>query len=72
MSQLELEWITGRFYGFDLQYRRYGTTWIAPWRATVVVSKNERSQYRIETFGTTPSEAIDALVSEVRALDGQP
>ena len=59
-----------RFAGLDLQYRRDGIgTRRGEWRARLVVSKNERDAYRIETFGGTAQSAIAKLVDAVAEID---
>lgn len=63
--------ITGRFSGLDIQYRAAwrGIGWREAWRVRIVTNKNERDDYRIETWGPTASDAIEAAVVSMRLVD---
>lgn len=60
-----------RFHGVSLEFRRSGTPWPAPWRATLHASKNERGEYRAEVFSDSPKAAIDSLIILVKGIDGE-
>jgi hypothetical protein len=49
-----------RFNGVDIQYRRSGTNWPAPYRVRVLVNKNEREECRTTVFCDTFEEAVKA------------
>lgn len=65
----QLEYLGNRFHGADLSFRRKGTDWPAPWRARLHATKNERSEYRIQSFGNTAEEAIARLVASVESVE---
>lgn len=65
----QLEYLGNRFHGADLSFRRKGTDWPAPWRARLHATKNERSDYRIQSFGNTAEEAIARLVASVESVE---
>ncbi len=70
MDQLEyLKTLGARFHGITLDYRRSGTNWPAAWRVCLVSTKNERGDYRLECYGDTPEQAIDALQTMVVKVD---
>lgn len=56
------------FYGFDLKRRKHGTDWPKPWRAAVMTSKNEISDYRVSAYGDTAEEACQLLLDRVAAI----
>lgn len=64
--------ITERFAGVDIQYRRRQPEWPAPWRATLIANKNERSDYRITVYGETLVDALGKLSAHVWSLDTAP
>jgi hypothetical protein len=43
--------------------------WPGAWRARIVTSKNERSEYRVTTFGDTPEDAIARLWIALNRID---
>lgn len=68
MNQLEA--LGNRFAGVDLSYRRdRPSEWPASWRARLVTSKNERSDYRLERYGETADAAMASLMLAVEEQD---
>jgi hypothetical protein len=65
--------LSNRFSGVDLQFRRTTTCsagqWPAPWRARMLTSKNERTEYRITVYGDTAAQAASNLLAAVRRID---
>ncbi len=67
--------LSTRFLGVDLQRRRHTNSrgwpgeWPHPWRARLLTSKNERSEFRVSAYGTDIYEAMAALVAAVRDID---
>ena len=60
--------IANRFAGFSLDRRHpRPREWGGHWRARILVNKNERSHYRITTYGETPEEALQALQAAATA-----
>ena len=49
-----------RFNGVDIQYRRGGTNWPAPYRVRITSNKNERDEFRATLFCDSLDEAIEA------------
>lgn len=66
-----IEKLSKRFNGFDLQHRRGGTDWPLPWRAAIRTNKNERHNYRLESFGATPQEACWILLVAIETIDAE-
>lgn len=57
-----IESIAKRFAGADFQYRsQISMDWPKHWRIKMVVSKNERSEYRIVEFG----DDLESLANKV-------
>lgn len=64
-----LQALGGRFHGVTLDFRRSGTDWPSPWRVRLVSTKNEREDYRLECFGDTAQQAVEALRAVVAKMD---
>ena len=77
MTPLErFEALAHRFLGVDLQSRRVtcggggpGCFWPARWRARLVTSKNEHSDYRLTAYGETADAAMVELQQMVEAVE---
>lgn len=67
----QLATLGNRFAGVSLDFRRHaaGTGWPAPWRARLAVTKNERADFRLEAFGNTAEQSIEALRVAVDKVD---
>lgn len=63
--------LTARFAGFDLQQRRFNQGWPKPWRARLLVNKNENAAYRITVFGDSMEAAVARLYGQVCRMDGR-
>ena len=62
--------LSGRFSGFDLQYRR-DAGWPKPWRARLVANKNERAEYRLCAYGDSCEAAVARLYGAMCKVDGR-
>ncbi len=63
--------LSSRFSGFDLQYRNTGWHTNAKlWRARLRTNKNERSDYRITSYGDSMEAAVARLYGELCRRDG--
>lgn len=63
--------LVSRFGGIDIQCRNAWESigWKGRWRAKNVTMKNERDDYRLTAFGSTPDEAIQRLIDAVERVD---
>lgn len=63
-----LAWLGDRFEGVTVERRR-SAGWPLPWRARLIASKNERSDYRLTAHAETCAGAVAMLYAEVTRAD---
>lgn len=63
--------LANRFAGIDIQCRnaRSVVGWSGRWRVRVVANKNERDEYRLNTFGDTMADAVSAMLAAVGRVE---
>ena len=63
----KIESIAKRFSGADFQYRsQTSKDWPNNWRIKIIVSKNERDEYRIVEFGDDLEDAINKVLEKLK------
>jgi hypothetical protein len=66
-----LKELAARFAGFDLQQRRFNQGWPKPYRARILVNKNENAAYRLTAYGDSLEAAVARLYGDVCKVDGR-